>query len=348
VDDPRDRYARLVAAFGADGRVVADLDRLATEAAELAATADSTWLRVQCRALAESARATAGADADLETIVDAAMPPIDEAAVARLEQLLPAGESFVGRLGAHEAATRIPVDALPSAAARLLDVLCRRATEDLDLPPDHRLELRVVREAGSSWRARLESSGQPARLVLNASVGWTADELVRAISTHGYPGRHLVRLMRPPCAEWSPSPETTVDRGLAAVGREVLMADHELAHELRGIGRGAGVSLDGNRIVAVGHALDHLAPAYAAAALSREGDTRRRLAVLSTDAHAADALVARWRDPLARAATLAGAAGPPLVRAWLVATGQTTGLQRLLTERLVPTMLRAELPDALG
>lgn len=45
------------------------------------------------------------------------------------------------------------------------------------------------------------------------------------------------------------------------------------------------------------------------------------------------------------AATLATAAGPPLVRPWLVAVSQTTGLQRLLTERLVPTTLRAEIHD---
>lgn len=347
MDDLEDRYARLVAALGADGRVVDDLDRLASEAGELAAIADSTWLRIQACALAEAARAVAGAEPDLETIVDAAMPPIDRAAVARLEELLPAGGSLADRLVVHEGAMRLPVEALPSAAERVLELLRRRAADDLDLPADHRLDLRVVREAGASWRARLDSSAEPARLVLNASVGWTAYQLVRAITTHGYPGRHLARLMRPPRAEWSPSPETTVDRGLAAVGREVLLADHELAHELGRIGRAAGMSWDGDRIVAVSHALDELAPSYAAAALGGDGGKRRRLASLGTDPQAAEALVAGWSDPLARAATLASAAGPPLVRAWLAVTGQTTGLQRLLTERLVPTMLRSELPDGL-
>ena len=72
----------------------------------------------------------------------------------------------------------------------------------------------------------------------------------------------------------------------------------------------------------------------------------RRLLSLGADPRAADALVAAWRDPLARAATVATAAGPPLVRAWLAAVGQTTGLQRLLSERLVPTMLRSEIHDA--
>ena len=345
MDDLRDRYARLVAAFGAEERVAADTDRLATEAADLAATAESTWLRVQARALAEASRAAFGAEPNLETIVDASAPPMDDSAVARLEELLPDGGSLVERLVAHEGASRLPPAVLPSAAATLLALLRRRATEDLELPADHRLELQVVVQVGEPWRARLESSPPPARIVLNAGVAWTADRLTRAISSLGYPGSHLARLMRPPSVEWSPSPETTVDSGLAAVGGEVLLADHELAYELERIGRAAGMHWDGNRIVAVRRALDDLAPAYAAAALGADGEVGGRLFSLGADPQAAEALVEAWRDPMARATALAEAAGPPLVRAWLVTTGQTTGLQRLLTERLVPTMLRAELPD---
>jgi hypothetical protein len=348
VDDLRDRYARLVAAFGAEERGAADLDRIATDADTLAAIAESTWLRVQARALAEAARAAAGAEADLETIVDASTPPIDETAVARLEAVLPAGPSLVDRLAAHEAETRLDEVALPSAAQRVLDLLRRRAAEDLDLPADHRLELHIANGAGTQTSAWLDTISLPARLVLNGRAAWTADRLIRAISRYGYPGLHLARLMRPPGVEWSPSPETTVERGLAAVGVEVLLADHELAHELGRIGRAAGTSWDGSRIVAVRHALDGLAPAYAAAAAGAQHEIPGRLASLGADPPTVDAVIRTWRDPLGRAGSLADAAGPPLVRAWLVAIGQTTGLQRLLTERLVPTMLRAELPDVGG
>ena len=345
MDDLRDRYARLVAAFVAQERVAADSDRLAIDAADLAATAESTWLRVQARALAEASRAASGAEPDLETIVDAALPAIDGTAVARLEQLLPEAGSLAERLAAHRDATGLPPAALPAAAGRLLDVLRQRATEDLELPAEHLLELQAVNRVGEPWRARLESSRQSARLVLNTGVAWTAGRLTRAISSLGYPGSHLARLMRPPSVEWSPSPETTVDSGLAAVGGEVLLADHELAYELERIARAAGMRWDGSRIVAIGRALDDLAPAYAAAALGADGETRGRLALLGADPQTAEALLEGWRDPMARATTLANAAGPPLVRAWLVTTGQTTGLQRLLTERLVPSLLRAELPD---
>ena len=156
MDDLTARYARIVAAFGADERAAADLERLAADAAALAATAESTWLRTQAIALAEAARAAAGAEPDLEAIVDASLPPADPNAVARLEGLLPAGGSLADRLAAHESATRLPPDALRPAAQRLLDLLRVRATEDLDLPAERRL---------SSWGSAIGAS-------LAAPVAW--------------------------------------------------------------------------------------------------------------------------------------------------------------------------------
>jgi hypothetical protein len=346
VDDLRDRYARLVAAFGADQRTAADLDQLAADAGALAAATELTWLRIQSRALAEAARAAAGADPELETIVDAPLPPVDATAVVRLDELLPAGGSLAERLAAHDSAIRLPTDALRPAAERLLDLLRRRAAEDLELPEEHRLALHLVERPGTTWRARLEAT-PTARLLLNAGVGWSVDRLTDAISSLAYPGEHLARLMRPPSAEWGPSPQTTVDTGLAAVGREILLADHELAHELDRIGRAAGMRWDGGAIIAIRRALDDLLPAYAAVAFGAEREAGQ-LVSLGEHPRSADALIRAWRDPLARASALAGAAGPPLVRSWLVVTGQTIGLQRLLGERLVPTMLRAEIADATG
>ena len=348
MDDLRHRFARLVAAFGARKRVTTDLARLAAEADALAAASDSTWLRVQARALGAAARAAAGGDPDLATIVDAAPPPIDETALVRLDQLLPGDGELAGRLAAHHAESRVPRHALRPAAERLLRLLRDRATEDLELPPGHDLELEVVERPAAAWHARLQPHPRPVRLHLNASAAWTADRLVHAISSQAYPGRHAVRLMRPRAPGWCPSPASTIDFGLAAVGREVLLGDHELAHELERIGRHVGLRWNGARIVAIRRAVDDLAPAYAAAAVGRVGDgVDARLEALGADAATVGPLLARWLDPLARASALARAAGPPLVRAWMVTTGQTNGLQRLLGERLVPAMLREEMPGAI-
>ena len=332
-------------AFGTENRLVAGLHRIADDAEALATASDSTWLRVQAVALGAAARAVAGAEPELRAIVDASPPPIDESALARLDELVPGEGSLADRLATHHVATLVPLRALRPSAERLLELLRERAAEDLDLPAEHRLELEAVRMPGTGWRARLRHGPQGQRLVVNASSEWTVDRLVRAITSLGYPGLHLARLMRPSFAAWCPSPETTVERGLAAHGREILLADHELAHELERIGRAAGLSWNGNRIVAVRRALDDLAPAYAAAAALVGGGEmpHDRLAALGADPRTAQELVERWHDPLARASAVARAAGPPLVRAWLVTIGQTAGLQRLLNERLVPTMLRAEI-----
>ncbi len=282
------------------------------------------------------------AAADPEAIVDAAPPLPDDTALPRLEELLPGAESLAVRLAAHEAATRIPSDFLGTAAKGLFRLLRQRAVEDLELPIRHALELTVVERPDEAWHSILD----PGRLTLNGRAAWTADRLVREISSQAYPGRHLARLMRPPAPEWAPSPETTVDCGLAAVGREILLADHELAHELERIGRAGGVRWNGAHVIAVGRARSELASSFAAAALAAPtADVRHDLHRLGLDPTRADGMVTRWRNPLARAQTLARAAGPPLVREWLVSTGQTAGLQRLLSERMVPSMLREDTGD---
>ncbi|MGH2381551.1 MAG: hypothetical protein ACRDG7_10070 [Candidatus Limnocylindria bacterium] len=342
MDDLQRRYARLVAAFGAAGQRAIDADWLASDAEVLAAEADSSWLRVQARALAAASRAVGGSAADLESIVDCPAPPVSRTALRRLDELL-AGPGTLGeRLATHDAGMAISAGALQPAAEGLLQVFQRRAAEDLELSVDHELSMKIVDRPAETWRSKLD----PGTLILNRSVAWTADRLVRVISNQAYPGRHLVQRMRQPAPVWSPSPETTVDRGLAAVGREILLADHELAYELERIGRRVAARWNGTRIVAVRRALDDLAPSYAAAALASPfRNVRREIIALGAEVARADALIDRWRDPMARAHSLARAAGPPLVRGWLVMAGQTVGLRRLLSERLVPTMLRADMVD---
>jgi hypothetical protein len=197
-----------------------------------------------------------------------------------------------------------------------------------------------------AWRVNTEAAGTGRRLLVNTAAGWTVEELVDVVSSHAYPGRHLVELMRPPAPEWSPSPETTVSFGLAAVGREVVLADHELAREIDRSGRAIGARWEGQRIVTIARLRRELLPAVAAAAMesSRAGIVGR-LGELGIGPSRARRLIRRWRDPLERATVLGEAAGPPLVRSWLETTGQTSGLRRLLAERLVPTMLRAETVD---
>lgn len=337
MDDLTERYARLVAAWDGGRADDATLAGIAVEAAAVASDASDGSHRILATALAAAARAARGDDVDVAAIIDASVPDADEAAVERLEGLLPGPAPLADRVADHERSTAVPPDALGMVATRLVDLLHRRAAQDLGLPPD--VELPSV-EPGRATHVEILDG----RIVLDERRPWTVGGLLRAVSAAAVPGGHLAERLRPSWPEWRPSPHTTVDHGMRTVGPEVLLGDHELAHEIGRIGRAVDLRWPGDLIVAVARARDELAPAIAAVACSPRPDAGalRRLG-MAEDAVARH--LALWEDPLERADAAARAAGPPLVRAWLVRVGQTTGLARLLRERLTPSELRAEGAD---
>lgn len=343
MDDLPRRYARLVAAW-ADGRADAEtLAAIATEARALAADARPAWYRVQTTALAAAADAALGRAPDLEALVGAPLPPIDAGVTARLDDLVRGTGTLAERLATHRAATAVPADVLQQVMSRMLTLMMQRAADDLELSmdvPSLEVELGAGGE-GACWY-RIDRAGETDRLVVNADRRWTAGRVLRASGAAAM--RHLASLLRPVRPAWQPGPQTTVDIGTAAVGREVLLGDHELGYELARIGRGVGIRWSGDQVVSVQRTIEELAPALAVLAISRDGDMRA-FARLGLSPVEADALRARWTDPLARADRVARAAGPPLVRRWLVTTGQTAGFGRLMREWLVPIELRGGSAD---
>ena len=335
-----DEYGRLVGRFGrADP---SELERIATDAEALAATAPSTSLRVNATALAAASRALTGRDVDVAVITDASPPSADGNAVERARQLLGGTGTLADGIAEHEVATAVPRATLESAAASLVRALRDRAAEDLGID-DAEPEVRVRDGLAGGARAVLGADRERLRIDLDGSRPWPVYRLVTTVAALGYPGRYVVRRMRPCEPQWFPSPTLTVDAGLAAVGREVLMGEHELARELERIGRRAGARWDADRIMAVGRARAELRPSYGDLAVRSPGeDVMAAVEALGTPASRAATLVRAWRRPLARAATVARAAGPEIVREWLVTVGQTDGLARLLARAHVPTELREE------
>jgi hypothetical protein len=129
----------------------------------------------------------------------------------------------------------------------------------------------------------------------------------------------------------------------------VLLGDFELAAELRRIGRELGRRWETERELEVARARERLAAAVANAALLLhhdglpESEVRAYLAETALlEADVVERLLARFADPLGRVEPFARAAGPPLVRDWIAAVGQTQGLRRLLTEGIAPAQLRME------
>lgn len=329
------RYENLVAAWTRSRGVDARLQVVADEARALAADAEPTWYRVQATALAAAADAVVGRSLDLMSVVDATVPSIDHAAPERLGDLVAGTGSLADGLSAHREATAVDRSILSRVMAPVMTLLWQRARDDLELSHEMRpLEIGTAHDGIRSARFRLDGTG---RLVLNVDRHWTAGRVLRAATAASM--QQLAGLLRPARAEWQPSPQGTVDHGLQAVGREVLLGDHELAHELGRIGRSNGRQWSGERIVAVERVIDELTPALAAMAIAGDHDAPG-LGRLGVGLERAHELSARWRDPLARADCMASAAGPALVRTWLVRIGQTNGLGRLVREWLVPTELR--------
>ena len=339
------RYERIVSDWSARTADPMDLVRLAADAARLAADASPGWYGSQSGALRAAALAAAGHPPDIAVIIDADLPPVDPTAPARLADLLPGDGPLHERIHRHRATMLIPPDRLAEVAARLLRLFQRRATEDLELGQGVPLEIGLARPRNAG-PAEVDLPASSPRLKLDTGRAWTAEALARCITGRGVPGDYLVATLRPARPSWHPSPQDTVDHGLRAVGREVLLSDHELGHELQRIGRGIGVPWDAELILGVWRATDDLAPARAAALAAPSPATSAELESLGMAPTVAASVVERASDPLERARWVARAAGPPLVRRWLTVTGQTVGLGRLVREHLVPSQLRVEVGNA--
>ena len=304
------RYERIVSDWFGRTADPVDLERLAADAARLAEDAGPGWYGSQSGALRAAALAAAGHPPDIATIIDADLPPVDPTAPARLAGLLPGDGPLHERIHRHRATMLIPPDRLAEVAARLLRLFQRRAAEDLELGQGLPLEIGLARsrKAGS---AEVELPASSPRLKLDTGRAWTVEALARCVTERGVPGDHFVASLRPARPSWHPSPQDTVDHGLRAVGREVLLSDHELGHELQRIGRGIGVPWDAELILAVWRATDDLAPARAAALAGQSSATRAELESLGMAPTTAASVVDRSSDPLERARWVARAAGPP-------------------------------------
>ncbi len=342
VEDLARRYVRLVARWTASAVDPAGLARIAAEARELSEEAGSPWYRVQSLALAAAADVTLGEPLDVRALLDTDAPVPDASALARLSDHLPGDGTIVARLATYRAATTVPLDRVCGVAEALLALLGRRAADDLDLPagiPARQVVMATVTH--DTPRARVERSGhgRDHRLVLDGTRPWTVGNLTRVIVSGGVFGGHLVDTLRPTMPAWSPSPQATVDHGMRSVAREVLLGDHEFGTELARIGRQHGLRWSGEQVVGIERALDDLGPALASVAMSGRPQSSD-LTALGLDEGRAVALLGRWEDTLQRAECVSRAAGPQLVRQWLVRVGQTSGLGRLVRERMVPSQLR--------
>jgi hypothetical protein len=88
----------------------------------------------------------------------------------------------------------VPPERLRAVVDRAVDE-CRRATfQHIPLPPDERLEIDYVGELAWAALTRYEG-GHKSRLIVNASAGFTVDDVLQLACHETYPGHHTMNVL---------------------------------------------------------------------------------------------------------------------------------------------------------
>src|SRR5581483_4558899 len=202
-------------------------------------------------------------------------PRMDDAQTAavrrELDELVPGTGSLTRRVADFQRRFLVPADRVPTVFTRAVDA-CRRATrEHIELPEDEHVEVVFVGE--SPWSAFTRYEGQHrSRITVNASAGFTVDDVLQLACHEAYPGHHAMnvlvddRLVRAErrnelTVQLLFSPQATLSEGAASIAPQIAFSDAErLNFERSALFPAAGLSADGaERSVRVGMLLDKLA-----------------------------------------------------------------------------------------
>src|SRR5439155_17146783 len=217
----------------------------------------------------------------------------------RLERIVPGRGDLTRRLSDFQRRFVVSPDRLPKIVSRAIDE-CRTVTiRHVPMPPDERLDVVYVNELPWSAFTRYEG-GHRSRITVNASVGFTVDDIVQLACHEAYPGHHVINMLVDDglvraehrvelTAQLLFSPQTLLAEGAASIAAQVASSfDERLQFERATLFPLAGIdATDAQRSVRVSGLLDELGPvrteiaerymdgqlefARAAAALERDG-----------------------------------------------------------------------------
>lgn len=217
----------------------------ASLAAEPAAgdAARRDWLVAHLTAIGTRAAMKAGAHLTLDEelsglfgIAAVPVPPIAlDATRAALQRRLPGTGSPAARLDAYEQEVLVPADRLPQVFERALDE-CRTQTRRLlPLPDAESVSVTYVR--GEPWSAFSTYLGVGlSRIDVNLSFPLTVDRTLELACHEGYPGHHVINLLRDrrakngrPELEAIPlfSPESFASEAAATTAAALVFTDDE-------------------------------------------------------------------------------------------------------------------------
>jgi hypothetical protein len=328
------------------------------------------WLVAQCRAMAALARWAGGEEIGYVDLVEelydieVQLEPDTTFETARrmLDSVLSGSGPLRDRLSAHDARARIPPERAIGMASELAVRLRMRTRAQLWLPERESLRIEAARDVGWMVDARYLGAGDSVVRV-NLDRALTLATMVEVAAHEGYPGRHAEAAVKDELLTLAGhdelrlittlSPQALITEGMAAIAREVVMSDQELAAELERLTRTVGERPNIEAETVVQRARRLLSPAVgnAAVALHRDGEPLPRVRAYLAEVAVVteerlDATLALLADPLQRTEPFVHIEGRRLVSDWLETHGQTHGFARLLAEQMTPSTLRSELASS--
>lgn len=231
-------------------------DQLASDARELAAETDSTYLRAQLRGLETVARKLAGEEISYGDEVEGCYGiPLRrvpeehfEAAHRVLDEALPPGGSLTDRNRRWEEGDAIPEDRLEDVLLTIGEVLRQLTRGLVGLPDGETFELELVRDkhwyAFNDYRGGLRS-----KVIVNTDLPINAPAVVALLAHEVYPGHHTERswkeqLLYVDRGQLEESvlpygtPQSVITEGIAQIAIDLVFRRHgtQLADAFRRLG----------------------------------------------------------------------------------------------------------------
>lgn len=330
-----------------------------------------TWFEGQLRAIGALARMAGGEEIGflglVEELFGIQIQPTPEEVLAqaraRLDEVLPSGGTLAERREMLRRSLQVPPERAVAAVAESAARFRSLARRDFALPEDEEVLWQAARDVPWGAYACFLGAGRT-RIEVNVDLPMEVSGAAFLASHEAYPGHHAEHIIKEgtlirdrglaeATMRTMNTPEAVISEGLADVAREVVMADWELADELRTIGQSVGVDGDWQAAVVARTAFNQLQAATpnAAILLYRDGRTEEDVRAYLTDvgavpANRIDHSMRVIRDPIQWTYSFTYTEGVRLIRPWLELQGQTTGFARLLSEQLSPAVLLADLAAA--
>lgn len=228
---------------GVEAEQVVEPAALVAEADAVLAELDDGWLADQVLGLRTFAGVLAGErlsfDDEARGCYGVRAHPADEtayvAAHARLDELLPDGDSVLDRYTRWRESEEVPPERVVPLLREVIQILRRPAAAIAPLPEGDAVEVEAVRDE-PWWAFNYYLGGLRSRVVANVDMLTTTDDLVEIAAHEVYPGHHTERavkeeqlIRRRGLLEETivlvPSPQSLVAEGIAEIGPAFVLDD---------------------------------------------------------------------------------------------------------------------------